>query len=103
MAVPERIRWLSSRRPAEGTDGSRVEPHALIEQSKVALWTTVMAELINLRLARKRAQRRQDARQAEHNRLLHGEPSALREQRRFEEEKNARTIDAHRRERKDGE
>ena len=62
-----------------------------------------MAELINLRLARKRAQRRQDEREAENSRLMHGEPKPLREQRRLEEERNARAIDAHRRDRGDGE
>jgi len=62
-----------------------------------------MAELINLRLARKRAQRLKDEREAESSRLVHGEPKALRERRRLEEEKNERTIDAHRREREDGE
>ena len=62
-----------------------------------------MAELINLRLARKRAQRRQDERDAENSRLMHGEPKALRERRRLEEERNVRAIEAHRRDREDGE
>jgi hypothetical protein len=62
-----------------------------------------MAELINLRLARKRAQRQKDERQADDNRLVHGEPKSLREQRRLEKDKNTRAIDAHRRERGDGE
>jgi hypothetical protein len=62
---------------------------------------TEMAELINLRLARKRAQRLEDERQAKSNRLVHGEPKALRERRRLEEENNARVVDGHRRERED--
>jgi hypothetical protein len=62
-----------------------------------------MAELINLRQARKRAQRRKGEQDAQNNRLLHGEPKALRDRRRLEEEKNARVIDAHRRERENGE
>lgn len=61
-----------------------------------------MAELINLRLARKRAQRRKDERQADNNRLVHGEPKTLREGRRLEDERSDRAIDAHRREREDG-
>jgi hypothetical protein len=61
-----------------------------------------MAELINLRLARKRAQRLKDERQAGNNRLVHGEPKALRERRRLEEEKDVRRIEGHRREREDG-
>ena len=60
-----------------------------------------MAELINLRLARKRAQRLKDERQADNNRLVHGEPKALRKQRRLEDERSDRAIDAHRRERED--
>ncbi|HEV2631431.1 MAG TPA: DUF4169 family protein [Pseudolabrys sp.] len=62
-----------------------------------------MAELINLRLARKRAQRRKGEQDAENNRLVHGEPKALRDLRRLEAQKNARAIEAHRRERGDGE
>ena len=62
-----------------------------------------MAELINLRLARKRAQRLKDERQADNNRLVHGEPKALRERRQREDERSERVIDAHRREREDGE
>ena len=62
-----------------------------------------MAELINLRLARKRAQRRKDEREADNNRLVHGEPKALREQRQREDERSERVIEAHRREREDGE
>ena len=37
-----------------------------------------MAELINLRTARKRAQRRQDEARAEANRLTHAQPKHLR-------------------------
>jgi hypothetical protein len=62
-----------------------------------------MAELINLRLARKRAQRRKGEQDAQNKRLVHGEPQALRQRRHLEEEKNARVLDAHRREREDGE
>ncbi len=62
-----------------------------------------MAELINLRMARKRAQRRKDEREADNNRLVHGEPKALRELRRLEDEKNTRVIDGHRRERENDE
>jgi hypothetical protein len=62
-----------------------------------------MAELINLRLARKRAQRLKDERQADNNRLVHGEPKALREQRRLEGDRSERAIEAHRREREDRE
>jgi hypothetical protein len=62
-----------------------------------------MAQLINLRRARKRAQRRKDERDADNNRLVHGEPKALREQRRLEKEKTIRAVDAHRREREDDE
>jgi hypothetical protein len=61
-----------------------------------------MAELINLRLARKRAQRLKDEQRAENNRLVHGEPKASREQRRLEDERTERHVDAHRLEREDG-
>lgn len=56
-----------------------------------------MTELINLRQARKRAEREKRGREAEQNRLLHGEPKHLRKQRAAEAEKKARDLAAHRR------
>ncbi len=55
-----------------------------------------MAELVNLRQARKRAERKKRERTAEHNRLAHGEPKHLRERRDAEANKAARDLDAHR-------
>lgn len=55
-----------------------------------------MAELINLRTARKRAKRQQDEQRASANRLAHGQPVHLRK---LEAEKQAhasRNLDAHR-------
>jgi len=56
-----------------------------------------MAELINLRQVRKRAKRAEREREAEQNRLAHGEPKHLRKQRKAEADKTARDIEAHRR------
>jgi hypothetical protein len=56
-----------------------------------------MAELINLRRARKRSERSKREREAEQNRLVHGEPKHLRKQRDVEAGKKARDLDAHRR------
>jgi Domain of unknown function (DUF4169) len=56
-----------------------------------------MAELINLRQARKRAERQQREREAEQNRLTHGEPKQLRKQREADAKKAARDLAAHKR------
>jgi phage terminase small subunit len=61
-----------------------------------------MAELINLRNARRRAQRRKDEREAEANRLMHGQPKHVRELRKAEVRKAARDLEARRIEREDG-
>jgi hypothetical protein len=55
-----------------------------------------MAEVVNLRRARRRAERQQREREAEHNRLAHGEPKSARNQREAEASKTARDLDAHR-------
>ena len=62
-----------------------------------------MAEVINLRRVRKRAERAKDERSAEANRLAHGQPKHLRERREAEAEKAARDLEAHRMAREDGE
>lgn len=56
-----------------------------------------MAEIVNLRLARKRKAREDREKQAETNRQLHGQPVALRKARRAEDERATRALDAHRR------
>ncbi len=58
-----------------------------------------MAELINLRQTRKRANRARREREAEQNRLTHGEPKHVREQRKTEAQKAARDLAGHRRSR----
>jgi hypothetical protein len=60
-----------------------------------------MAELINLRAARRRAERLKKEREAEANRLTHGQPKHMRELRKAEERKAARDLEAHHRERED--
>lgn len=57
-----------------------------------------MAEVINLRLARKARQRSAAQREAETNRALHGETKAQREQRAAEAERTRRTLDGAKRE-----
>ena len=56
-----------------------------------------MVEFINLRQARKRSERAKKEREAEQNRLVHGEPKHLKKQREAEAAKTARDIEAHRR------
>lgn len=61
-----------------------------------------MAELINLRTARKRAKRQRDNGRAEVNRLAHGQPKHLRQLDRARREKADRDLDAQRIEPGDG-
>jgi hypothetical protein len=55
-----------------------------------------MAEVINLRQARKRADRQTREREAEDNRLAYGEPKHMRKRREAEAKKAARNLEAHR-------
>jgi hypothetical protein len=55
-----------------------------------------MAELINLRQARKRAERLKKEDQAERNRRAHGEAKHVRQRRHAETEKAARDLAGHR-------
>jgi hypothetical protein len=55
-----------------------------------------MAELINLRNARRRAERLKKERMAEANRLAHGQPKHLNELRKAKDAKAARDLAAHR-------
>jgi hypothetical protein len=56
------------------------------------------AEIVNLRLARKRQARAIKEEEAARNRRLHGETKAARDERRLSAEKAARDLEAHRRE-----
>lgn len=56
-----------------------------------------MADVINLRLARKARDRAAAAAKASENRAFHGQTSAERRQREAEAERAARELDAHRR------
>ena len=55
-----------------------------------------MAELVNLRAARKRAKRLQDDQRAKANRLAHGQPKRLRELEDAQQVKAGRDLDQHR-------
>ncbi|MDO9411132.1 MAG: DUF4169 family protein [Pseudolabrys sp.] len=55
-----------------------------------------MAELVNLRLARKRASRQQEEQRASANRLAHGQPKNLRQLGAAREEQAERVLDQHR-------
>lgn len=57
-----------------------------------------MAEIVNLRQARKRKAREESAREAEQNRLLHGRTKAEKTRDRTESEKTVSFLDGHRRE-----
>ena len=55
-----------------------------------------MAELVNLRTARKRAKKRQDDLRAESNRLAHGQPKHRRKLEAAQKAKASRDLDLHR-------
>ena len=55
-----------------------------------------MAELVNLRIARKRAKKRQDDLRADSNRLAHGQPKHRRKLAAAQQEKASRDLDSHR-------
>jgi len=55
-----------------------------------------MAELINLRTARKRAKRIEDERRSNANRLAHGQPKHVRKLEAEKRTKASRNLDAHR-------
>jgi Domain of unknown function (DUF4169) len=55
-----------------------------------------MAEVINLRTARKRAKRHEDDVRAGANRLAHGQPRHLRDRNSAERAKAERDLDRHR-------
>ena len=54
-----------------------------------------MAELINLRGARKAKARREKEKTADANRVLHGTPKNLRDLAKAKSDKTARDLDAH--------
>ena len=56
-----------------------------------------MAEIVNLRRARKHRQRADKARAAEQNRALHGRPKSERERDRLAAGKAVRFLEGHRR------
>lgn len=55
------------------------------------------AEIVNLRIARKRARRGKDEKEAVAQRVAHGTPKALREEVEARRDKAARDLDGHRR------
>ena len=55
-----------------------------------------MAELVNLRMARKRAKQRQDDLRADSNRLTHGQPKHRRKLAAAQQAKASRDLDQHR-------
>ena len=56
-----------------------------------------MAEIVNLRQARKRKRRADDARAADENRVIHGQPAAETIARRRAEALKEKRLDGHRR------
>ncbi len=60
-----------------------------------------MADVINLRLARKARSRSKAAQQAAENRALHGQSGSERRLKAAENERQVRQLDAHRREPED--
>lgn len=61
-----------------------------------------MAELVNLRIARKRAKKWQDDLRADTNRLAHGQPKRRRKLEAAQQAKASRDLDRHRIDKGDG-
>ena len=61
-----------------------------------------MAELVNLRIARKRAKKRQDDLRADTNRLAYGQPKRRRKLEAAQQAKASRDLDRHRIDKGDG-
>ena len=61
-----------------------------------------MAELVNLRAARKRTKQRQDAARADANRLTHGQPKHVRKLEDAQQAKAGRDLEVHRIDKGDG-
>jgi hypothetical protein len=61
-----------------------------------------MAELVNLRIARKRAKKRQDDLRADANHLAHGQPKHRRKLEAAQQAKASRDLDRHRIDKGDG-
>ncbi|HVV61141.1 MAG TPA: DUF4169 family protein [Pseudolabrys sp.] len=61
-----------------------------------------MADVVNLRIARKRATRQQEELRASANRLAHGRPAAERKLDAAQAEKDSHNLDRHRIDRGDG-
>jgi hypothetical protein len=61
-----------------------------------------MAEPVNLRIARKRAKKRQDNLRADTNRLDHGQPKRRRKLEAAQQAKASRDLDRHRIDKGDG-
>jgi Domain of unknown function (DUF4169) len=61
-----------------------------------------MVELVNLRIARKRAKKRQDDLRADTNRLAHGRPKHRRKLEAAQQAKAGRDLDRHRIDKGDG-
>ena len=61
-----------------------------------------MAELVNLRIARKRAKKRQDDLRADANRLAYGQPKHRRKLEAAQQAKASRDLDRHRIDKGDG-
>ena len=59
------------------------------------------ADIVNLRNARKRAQRRKDEDDAAARRVAHGTPKALRRETEVRRDKAARDLDGHQRDKAD--
>lgn len=62
-----------------------------------------MADIINLRVVRKRRAREEDARLAEQNRALHGRTKVEKHRDRAEADRMLSHVEAHRRDRNDDE
>jgi hypothetical protein len=61
-----------------------------------------VAELVNLRIARKRAKKRHDDLRADANRLVHGQPKHRRKLEAAQQSKANRDLDLHRIDKGDG-
>jgi hypothetical protein len=79
----------------EARENQRDFRRAVLRKQRQSERGTAMAEIINLRRARKEKARAAKSTDAEANRVKHGIAKPLRKRAREQQEKSARTVDAH--------
>lgn len=73
----------------------------MLRRRNVNIAGFIMGPVVNLRTARKAAKRRQAEQEAAQNRLVHGQPKAVKSLARAQREQTRKVIEQHRIERED--